>query len=68
MWWKDKEGERPEQKFRPENSEGQILWEMENVVGGWSTSGSQEKVEAKKEWWLKWCESPKRGGRLDSKK
>lgn len=38
------------------------------AVGGWSISGSQEKVKAKKEWRLKWCESPERSGRLESKK
>lgn len=31
MWQKAKQGERPEEKFRPENSGGQILWEMEKL-------------------------------------
>lgn len=29
-------------------------------MGGWSISGSQEKVEATKEWRLKWCEESKK--------
>lgn len=31
LWWKAKEGERSEERFRPGNSGDQILWEMEKL-------------------------------------